>query len=200
MQAPFLIGTRVYLRAVEPRDAPLLTAWMNDPEVTRFVLSGAQPLNEVKEASFIERMYTSTTDVVLLVCLREPVGEFGADTPLGVLGLHGIDPVHRFATLGIALGVAGLRDRGLGTEATALLVAHAFESLNLERVELSVFDHNPRAHAVYTKLGFVEEGRLVKRRYKGGAWRDEILMAISRTRWLGARTAPVEPGRVPRPA
>ena len=199
MQAPFLIGTRVYLRAVEPREAPLLTAWMNDPEVTRFVLSGAQPLNEVKEASFIERMYTSTTDVVLLVCLREPVGEFGADTPLGVLGLHGIDPVHRFATLGIALGVAGLRDRGLGTEATALLVAHAFESLNLERVELSVFDHNPRAHAVSTKLGFVE-GRLVKRRYKGGAWRDEILMAISRTRWLGARTAPVEPGRVPRPA
>jgi hypothetical protein len=71
VQAPFLIGPRVYLRAVEARDAPLLTAWMNDPEVTRFVLSGALPLNEAKEAGFIERMYTSTTDVVLLVCLRD---------------------------------------------------------------------------------------------------------------------------------
>ncbi len=183
MPSPFRIGDRLYLRAPEPGDAPLLARWMSDPDITQHLLSGPFPFDEGKERAFIERMSASSTDVVLLACLRVATGELPADAPIGLSGFHGIDPIHRFCTFGIVVGEKSLHDRGLGTELTGLMLDHAFDELNIERVELSVYDTNPRAHAVYTKLGFVEEGRLVGRRWKRGAWRDEILMVMRRTTW-----------------
>lgn len=183
MPSPFRTGERLYLRALELTDAPLLVRWMNDPEITQHLLSGPWPFNEGKERGFIEKMYASSTDVVLMACLREATGELPADAPIGISGLHAIDPVHRFCTFGIVLGEKALHDRGLGTELTGLMLDHAFDELNIERVELGVYDSNTRAQAVYRKLGFVEEGRLIGRRWKRGAWRDEILMVMRRSTW-----------------
>lgn len=188
MLSPFRIGTRVYYRPLELADAALLVRWMNNIEVTQYLVSGVWPFNEGKERAWIEKMYTSGTDVVLLACLREPIGDLPADTPVGMSGIHQIDPVHRFCTLGIVVGETSMQGRGLGREMMRLLLDHAFDDVNVERVELSVYDFNTRAHALYIKLGFVEEGRLVKRRWKGGAWRDEILMVMRREAWTARRS------------
>lgn len=47
--------------------------------------------------------------------------------------------------------------RGYGTEATRLIVAHAFH-VGIHRVSLEVFDFNPRAQPVYERAGFGIEG------------------------------------------
>ena len=49
--------------------------------------------------------------------------------------------------------------RGLGSEATALIVRHGFDVMELEQIDLEVLERNPRAHHVYEKVGFVETGR-----------------------------------------
>ena len=64
-----------------------------------------------------------------------------------------------------------------------LLIAHGFDVLNLHRIELAVYENNPRAMKSYTKLGFVEEGRLRQKRFKNGRWLDEVIMSILRTEW-----------------
>ena len=38
------------------------------------------------------------------------------------------------------------------------MLKYAFKILNLHRVELEVFDYNPRAKAMYEKCGFIQEG------------------------------------------
>ena len=72
-----------------------------------------------------------------------------------------------------------VRGRGLGRrlldEGLAAAGAKGFE-----RVELDVFASNARAHALYLKAGFVEEGRRRGGRKLDGRYDDNILM----TRWL----------------
>jgi RimJ/RimL family protein N-acetyltransferase len=62
------------------------------------------------------------------------------------------------AELRIRIGVADARDRGLGTAAVRLLVAHGFQRLGLERIWLQVFAHNARAIRAYEKVGFTRCG------------------------------------------
>ena len=78
---------------------------------------------------------------------------------------------------GVAMGLRPeWRDTGWGTRLMqkSLTASRAF---GFTRVELSVYTSNPRAAALYRKLGFVEEG--IKRRSVciDGTYFDEILMA-----------------------
>ncbi len=78
-------------------------------------------------------------------------------------------------TLGMLLS-ADYRGRGLGERLlrTTLAACHG----KFERVELNVYSHNARAHRLYLRCGFIEEGR------RRGAWKldgmtsDIIDMAI----------------------
>ncbi len=86
------------------------------------------------------------------------------------------DPDNRSCGFRIALGPNG-GDRGLGTEATRLIVDDVFDRLDdppVNRLSLEVYDSNPRALAVYEQVGFRKEGRL-RRRCCG--------TASSTTRW-----------------
>lgn len=172
-----LSGQLVRLRPLELSDAERCTRWLQQQETTRFILGGRMPFSRGREEQWLASMAQSQTDAVFAICTQDG-GE-----PIGTCGLHGIEWVDRFAVAGIAIFEEAHLGRGVGTEAMRLLVDHAFWALNLERVELNVFDFNTRAIHVYKKLGFVEEGRLRRRRFKEGRWVDEILMAVSRVDW-----------------
>jgi len=64
-----------------------------------------------------------------------------------------------------------------------LLVKYGFNTLNMNRIELSVYDFNIRAFSTYQKVGFLEEGRKRQARYHNGKYQDEIIMAILREDW-----------------
>lgn len=55
------------------------------------------------------------------------------------------------------IGASG-RGRGLGTEATRLIVTHGLSTMGLHRISLEVYASNPRARHVYEKVGFIHEG------------------------------------------
>jgi RimJ/RimL family protein N-acetyltransferase len=71
----------------------------------------------------------------------------------------------------------------LGTEAMEMLVEYSFNTLNMNRIELTVYEFNTRAYKSYQNLGFVEEGRKRQARYHNGKYYDEIIMAILREDW-----------------
>ena len=48
--------------------------------------------------------------------------------------------------------------QGYGTEASGLVLDYAFDGVGLRRVDLEVYDYNPRARRSYEKCGFVREG------------------------------------------
>jgi RimJ/RimL family protein N-acetyltransferase len=88
---------------------------------------------------------------------------------------------HRFAanvhsgTLNIAL-VSRFRDRGLGFRLISATLEQA-RRVGLVRIQLFVHADNPRAIALYRKVGFVEEGVLRDAAFMDGKFRDSLLMA-----------------------
>lgn len=85
----------------------------------------------------------------------------------------------------ILLGPAG-RDRGIGSEATSLLIDHGFAATGLHRIALEVFAFNPRARRAYEKSGFVAEG-IQREVFKfDGRYVDAITMSILRPEWARA--------------
>jgi len=83
----------------------------------------------------------------------------------------------RTALLGIWLGKP-YWDAGLGTDAVRTLCRFGFDHMNLQRIELDVFDTNPRARRAYEKVGFVLEGTRRQAQFVGGRNVDSHLMGL----------------------
>ena len=78
---------------------------------------------------------------------------------IGTYAFDDIDWRIRSAEFGIMIGDKTYWNRGYGTEAVRLLCQHGFNTLNLNRIFLHVFENNPRAIRAYEKAGFILEGR-----------------------------------------
>jgi RimJ/RimL family protein N-acetyltransferase len=179
VQNPFLIGSKTYLRPLEKSDGAVLLPWVNDAEVTRHLLLH-RPMNLKAEEDFIERITQSEQDVLLGIVVRE------TDRLIGACGLNRIDAKNRSAPFGIFLGDKGSWNQGHGTEATRLIVGYAFDTLNLHRVWLHVFEDNARAIRCYEKTGFRREGLLRQDHFRAGRYWNTVVMGILRDEWMAA--------------
>ncbi|MGH3980233.1 MAG: GNAT family N-acetyltransferase [Pseudonocardiaceae bacterium] len=70
--------------------------------------------------------------------------------------------------------------RGIATGAVALAVDHAFGPVGLHRVEATVRPENAASLRVLAKLGFREEGLLLRYLEVAGRWRDHRCLALTR--------------------
>lgn len=96
---------------------------------------------------------------------------------IGCVYLLNIDFINQSGELGILIGEEKNRNRGIGKFAIDAMVKHAFDDLNLQRIQLEVLRTNSRAISCYKKCGFEEEGIKHHSVYKNGEWNDVILMA-----------------------
>ena len=117
---------------------------------------------------------------------RDDVRIFGirlrdGDRLVGSCQLHSIHAVHRSAELQIRIGAIDARGRGLGTEATQLLVKYGFDALGLHRVFLHVVATNEVARKLYARVGFRTEGILREAAHIDDDWVDLVLMALLRS-------------------
>ena len=152
-----LFGEKVRLRAIERDDIPRFVKWLNDPEVKQY-LTMFWPLSYAEEERWFEKHLDDQTSRVFAIETEDGIH-------IGNIGLHNIDWKNRKATLGIFIGEKDYWNRGYGTDAVKTLLCFAFEELNLNRVQLSVFDFNTRAIRCYEKCGF---------EYTGDRWQKDI--------------------------
>ena len=171
----FMEGQLFYLRPVERADyTDHLLRWLNDREVTRYLTRGTFAYGSGALGAAFESMAASTTDLELTIVARE------FDAPAGLVGLHAIAWVPRSAEFRILLGERSMWGKGIGTEATQLLVAYAFEVLNLNKVWLGVNAENSGAIATYERTGFVREGVLRQEVFRNGQYYDVVRMSMLR--------------------
>ena len=182
---PTLTGDRVVLRPfVLDQDAAVLRAMLQDPESMKLTGSGhgagdIAAWDDAAEAKFLD-WYGSRNaqpDRLDLAVVDRASGQ-----AVGEAVLNDWNDGNRSCSFRILLGPGG-RDRGLGTEATRLIVGYGFEQLGLHRIELLVYAFNPRAQRVYEKVGFVTEGVLRDVLRWDGEWVDAITMSMLATEW-----------------
>lgn len=187
MPPAFLIGTSIHLRALERADAATILPWVNDQQVTQHLLIH-KPMNLAAEEAFIDAANHSEHDAVFGICDR------ASGHLVGVAGLHRIDAKNRQAMFGIFIGQAQHRGKGMGTETTSLVVRYAFDTLNLHRVWLHVYEDNKRAIRVYEKLGFVREGLLRQDSFRRGRYWNTVVMGLLHSEFT-RRTRKTSPRR-----
>jgi diamine N-acetyltransferase len=175
-----IYGERIRLRAIEREDIPRFVEWLNDPEVTAG-LTMHLPMSISDETRWFENLANrSVEERPLSIEVRTPDGGW---KHIGSVGLEGIESINRCAGFGIFIGEKSLWDQGYGSEATLLMLKHGFETLNLNRIFLHVYENNPRAVRAYKKVGFVEEGLLREAIYRNGCYINVLLMSVLRSEW-----------------
>jgi len=172
-----LIGERIRIRALEKADIDNVMSWVNNREVTKYLMAFSVPISRASEEQWLERA-TIHRDSDKAFAIETLDGEY-----LGNCGLHLIDSIHRNAELGIAIGKETHLGKGYGGDAINLLLRMAFHNLNLEKVYLRVFSQNTRGIRCYEKCGFKQVGRMVRHRFIEGKWNDELIMEILREEW-----------------
>jgi RimJ/RimL family protein N-acetyltransferase len=169
-------GAKTRLRALEREDLPHFVQWINDPETRRF-MAMRYPLSMTEEEEWWEAYRERRRDPIFAI--ESDDGEY-----IGNVGLHDIDHVNRSAELGIIIGHRTYWGRGYGSDAINALLSWAFDSLNLNRVMLRVFDYNRRAIRAYEKCGFLHEGAMRQAHFCDGAYHDQLIMGVLREEYL----------------
>jgi RimJ/RimL family protein N-acetyltransferase len=177
---PTLTGELVVLRPVDEDDYEALAEAMADPDVTRLTGSHGE-IGEEKAREWY-RTRKEQTDRLDLAIVDKATG-----TTVGEAVLNDWDPDNRCCNFRILIGPSG-QGRGLGTEATRLIVGYGIEEVGLHRISLGVYAFNPRARRAYEKAGFVVEGRLRDALYWDGEWVDEIVMSVLAPEWKALRS------------
>jgi RimJ/RimL family protein N-acetyltransferase len=169
-----LEGRLVRLRALEPADAERAYKWINDREVTQYLMA-RYPYSMEFEKEFLAGASKENGFSEVRLAIETRDGEH-----IGICGLHRGRPEDRCTTLGIMVGEKDYWSNGYGTDAVVTLLRFAFHQINMHRVTLHVFEFNERALACYRKSGFLEEGRYREEYFQDGRYWDIVCMGVLR--------------------
>lgn len=175
-----LEGDRVRLRPVQEGDLPSFVKWLADREVTRWLAAIGDPPTAEEEQDWYFSMRENPDNVLWAI---ETLGR----QLMGSVELR-VTPRAERAELGIAIQDKSQWSKGYGTEAVRLVVAYAFDEMDLNRVELTCDETNERAIRCYEKCGFVREGLLRQHRLVAGKFGNTLVMGLLREDWRRARS------------
>ena len=172
----FLEGFKTILRPFAPDDLLVVTRWINDPRVRRFI-SAYLPQSLIVEEEWI-RSKCSDDKKISLGIVAKPSGVL-----IGSMGLDGINWKDRVATTGALIGERAYWGQGYGTDAKMALLEYAFHELDLYKICSAVIAFNRRSLAYSLHCGYRIEGRRKSHIVKGGRRYDRIELAVFRHQW-----------------
>lgn len=176
-----LQGRLVVLRRHSPRSLPAFTRWYADPGVARLTRYQDAPMRTDEVERFFEARVTGPGSLALAIHVR------ASNRLIGTCAFSQLDGDNGSALFHITIGEPDCWGLGYGTEATELMLDHAFGALGLHRVGLAVFEFNERAIRSYRKCGFVVEGRSREAIWRDGRFWDEVQMSILEDEWRTRR-------------
>lgn len=173
----FRRGERVLLRPLERAEIPTLRRWVNDPEVTQFLMQ-VFPIMEKEEEEWFDNLAKNRHNFVLGIVERKE------NKLIGVTGLHNIHWQHRTATTGAYIGDKEDRGKGYGQESKMLMLDFAFNTLDLFAIRSSAMAHNIASLTYLKRCGYVKVGRIPNWiRCQNGSRSDEVLLVVTQERW-----------------
>jgi len=180
-----LQGERVVLRRHVGGNLAAFQRWYADPDIARLARYQEAPMRPDE----IDRFFAAR--VLGTDALAMAVHEKATDRLIGTCAFSQLDADNGSALYHITIGEKDAWGQGFGTEATWLMLRHAFETLGLHRIALYVFEFNERAIRAYQRCGFVVEGRARESIFRDGRWWDELAMSVLESDWRRIGDGPV---------
>lgn len=174
---PVLRGKRLTLRELRVEDGDALLPLITAPEVVRFM----SPTPEVPNwlATFIN---STTRERQAGRYAGFAIVPHGHNQPVGLVQIRQLDAAFSTAEWGIAVGSAWW-GKGLFEDAGRLVLAFAFETLGVHRLEARVAAQNARGNAAVGKLGATAEGLLRRSLRTAEGELDQVLWSWLDDEW-----------------
>lgn len=167
------------LRELRRGDIPTINAWRADRELISRLGAPYRFINEEVD----ERWFNAYMDRRSNTVRCAVVDADAPDQILGLVSLTDIDYLNRSCQLHMMIGDKNQRGKGMGTFAFSEMIRHAFDDLNLNRMEAYILADNAASLAACSKVGFKQEGLLRQYAFKDGEYRDTVIMSILREEW-----------------
>ncbi len=163
----------VYLRSLELDDLDRIHKWHNDPALYESLAGTFWYASRIAEEEWLrKRIAYSTQEINLAICLTSN------SQHIGNAYLHNIDWINRRAMTSLFIGDPEQQGKGYGTTVKRLLLKYAFEDLGLLRVYSFILADNKASIRMNEKCGLAVEGKLRKHFFKGGEFKDAVVMGI----------------------
>ena len=163
-------GEKIYLRPILKEDSKYLNEWKNDEEVYRFLGGGFSPVSINQQEKWIDSMIDMTgNNKRFIICEN-------IDKPVGMIGLYGINWIHRTCEIGVFIGDKKSQGNGYGKEACLLIEEYAKNYMNIRKIKLNVVKNNEAGFNMWTALGYMKVGELIKERFINGEYYNLLIM------------------------
>lgn len=181
----FTLNHDVLVRQWQPGDADAIYAAVSQNyEHLREFMHWAKPDYSIDDArQFLEASVASAVEGRSL-----GFGIFRGADVIGSIGFVKFD--HKVRCTEIGYWIAGSEQgRGIITQACRALVEHAFEVMNMNRIEIRCAVENVRSSAVAERLGFTKEGTLRQSEIRNGRLLDFNIYGLLAKDWQNTREA-----------
>jgi len=171
-----MLGKKCYLSPIDVNDVEKFTEWLNDLEVTKYLIVYPHIISIENEKEFLGELSKEHTYSIVDNITNELIGN---------CGFGDIDHINQTAEVGIFIGNKKYWNKGYGTEALNLLLDYGFKALNLHNIFLRVYSFNERAKKAYEKTGFKIIGKRREALLRDKERHDIILMDILANEFYG---------------
>lgn len=176
---PIITAPRITLRWISEDDVDGLYEIFSDPQVMRYWSTGPLPNREA--AAELQREIAKGNESETMfkwgLALRD------SNTLIGTTTLFNLNLDNGRAEIGYAMARA-YWGKGYMNEALKALISHAFEVMELRRLEADVDPRNAASVSTLERLGFQREGFLRERWFVNGEIQDALFYGLLRREWL----------------
>jgi len=178
---PVLSARHVTLRELQLSDAPALLAMLTTEEVARFI---SPPPTTVEGFERFIVWANAERQAGRYACFA--VVPAGMDTAIGIFQVRQLEPGFATAEWGFAMG-SPFWGTGLFQAGAELVLAFAFDTLGVHRLEARAAIRNGRGNGALRKMGATCEGVLRQSFLRNGEYLDQHLWSMLDTDWREAR-------------
>lgn len=168
------------LRELCKEDIKTINQWRNDKELIACLGAPFRYINRDVDEKWYENYMLTRRNTIRCAIVEKN----NREKILGLISLVSIDYMNQSAELHIMIGDKNNHGKGIGTYAVKEMIHHAFNNMNLHRLELTVLEDNEKAKHLYEKCGFILEGRKRKSKYKNGKFKDMLMYSILKNELL----------------
>lgn len=176
----FLKGKYVLLKVLSQDDIfnSNWYGWFNDGELCKTLQKHYYPSSKESQIKFLETQINDSGDKIQLgICLSTggPI--------IGIVSLNSIDLINRKAEISILVGERQFQKFAIFSEAISLILMHAFNSLNLNRIYGGSLSKE-LVEMMCRLFSFREEGIRRDDVFKEGKYRDIYCFGLLRKEYI----------------
>lgn len=168
-----LNGDKIDLREIRESDIEGgYLNWLKDSNVTKYLETRFSKYSRNKLKDYVLNIINNSDNILFAIIAKD------SNKHIGNIKLGPINWVHRFAYIGIMIGIEEYWGKGIGREAISIVSTYAFSKLKLNKIMAGIYEVNIGSIRAFEKAGFRIEARINNHYEYQGKYIASIIMSL----------------------